>query len=102
MSNKSNENQSLAEEADPVPTTIETESLTNKSDESASSIAERVSAPMQPGDTKTPARRLSDVPGGMRAGAWESEEDEQRGKGMLQAAQESVARALDGGSRGAS
>jgi hypothetical protein len=65
---------------------------------------------MQPGDNKSTTRLLSDTPTGMRAGEWEASveggdrrrdrEKEEEGKGVLQAAQEAVARALGGGSRG--
>jgi hypothetical protein len=68
---------------------------------------------MHAGDNKSTTRLLSDTPTGMRAGEWEDSfegdtsgrrgrEKEEEGKGMLQAAQEAVAKALGGGSRGMS
>lgn len=53
------------------------------------------------GETRTPARKLSDIPPSRRRTDWKPEEEEQNtSKPMLQAAQETVARALGGTSRG--
>lgn len=52
---------------------------------------------MRIGDTKTTTRRLSDTPAQTNPQATEQQQD---GKGMLQQAQETVAKALGGGSRG--
>lgn len=51
------------------------------------------------GDTQAPARRLSDIPSGRESGEGKGEEDERK-KPMLQSAQETVASALGGSSRG--
>jgi hypothetical protein len=54
-----------------------------------------------PGNTQASARRLSDIPSDRQAGDWKPDEEEQNtSKPMLQAAQETVASALGGTSRG--
>ncbi|OJJ43151.1 hypothetical protein ASPZODRAFT_19842 [Penicilliopsis zonata CBS 506.65] len=76
----------------------------NRSKESGSSVAERVSAALQPGDTKSTTRRLSDSPPGSRVKDWKEEkteeEERRRKKSMMQSAQETVAKALGGGAKG--
>ena len=53
------------------------------------------------GQTQTTARRLSDIPTGRQRTDWRPDDEEQnKNKPMLQAAQETVARALGGTSRG--
>lgn len=53
------------------------------------------------GETKTTTRRLSDIPPSGQPRDWKPDEEEQNTrKPMLQGAQETVARALGGASRG--
>lgn len=114
MSGMAGDNHSSYEEeaTDPVTRTLHnpSQSYADHTKESGSSVAEKIAEAMQPGDNKTTTRLLSDTPTGMRAGEWEASigdgggrrdrEKEEEGKGTLQAAQEAVARALGGGSRG--
>ncbi|GFF24660.1 hypothetical protein IFM46972_01128 [Aspergillus udagawae] len=106
---------SYEEEAtDPITPTLHnpSQSYADHTKESASSVAEKIAEAMQPGDNKSTTRLLSDTPTGMRAGEWDASvgggdrrrdrEKEEEGTGVLQAAQEAVAKALGGGSRGTS
>ncbi|CAL5869118.1 uncharacterized protein PFLUO_LOCUS3346 [Penicillium psychrofluorescens] len=76
--------------------------------ESASKAREKIANRFQPGDTKSTSRRLSDTPSNVRQQFREfspkesAKESAQKSKSTLQNAQETVAKALGGGSRGAS
>ncbi|GFF67894.1 hypothetical protein IFM62136_07098 [Aspergillus lentulus] len=102
----------IEEATDPITPTLHnpSQSYADHTRESGSSVAEKIAEAMQPGDNKSTTRLLSDTPTGMRAGEWEASvegggdrrrdrEKEEEGKGVLQAAQEAVAKALGGGSR---
>ncbi|OJJ80159.1 uncharacterized protein ASPGLDRAFT_878368 [Aspergillus glaucus CBS 516.65] len=107
------DNQSPEEASDPITPTMQPESMASKARQSASSVAERIAAPLQPGDTTPTTRRMSDTPSTSRAhgegsgvdvgeGWSDVQAQKQEDKGMLQSAQEMVAKALGGGSRGSS
>ncbi|CAP99735.1 hypothetical protein PCH_Pc22g24470 [Penicillium rubens Wisconsin 54-1255] len=80
-------------------------SVTGRVHESASNARETIAEKFQPGDTKATSRRTSDTPdniwqfgqGGPRE---ERDYGLEREKSLLQSAQETVAKALGGGSRG--
>ncbi|RMJ27139.1 hypothetical protein PHISP_01967 [Aspergillus sp. HF37] len=92
---------SSEEGSDPIVPNIAPNTYGERAHESASSKAEKLMAPMQPGDTHTSARRLSDIPSNRQADDWKPDEEEQNtSKPMLQAAQETVASALGGTSCG--
>ncbi|OQE84154.1 hypothetical protein PENNAL_c0027G06637 [Penicillium nalgiovense] len=82
-----------------------TDRVTGRVHESASNAREKIAEKFQPGDTKTTSRRASDTPdniwqfgqGGPRE---ERDYGLEREKSLLQSAQETVAKALGGGSRG--
>ncbi|GFF36497.1 hypothetical protein IFM61606_06874 [Aspergillus udagawae] len=113
MSGMAGDNRSSYEEeaTDPITPTLHnpSQSYADHTKESASSVAEKIAEAMQPGDNKSTTRLLSDTPTGMRAGEWDASvgggdrrrdrEKEEEGTGVLQAAQEAVAKALGGGSR---
>ncbi|BDD61604.1 hypothetical protein MPDQ_004575 [Monascus purpureus] len=104
------------ESSDPINPTNQ---VPDRSAETASSLTESIHQSLQPGDTKATTRRLSDTPSNTQASRdWipvphggvgdqdklrrqEQEREEYSGKSMLQRAQETVAKALGGGSRGA-
>ncbi|KAJ6027910.1 hypothetical protein N7499_001369 [Penicillium canescens] len=74
--------------------------------ESASHAREKIANQLQPGDTMATSRRMSDIPDSV----WQLREDNvrevpdlgvEKSKPLLQYAQETVAKALGGGSRGA-
>lgn len=108
---------------------MQPESMASKARQSASSVAERIAAPLQPGtpplssnqntkrdadktgDTTPTTRRMSDTPSTSRVhgkgsgvdvgeGWSDVQAQRQEDKGMMQSAQEMVAKALGGGSRG--
>ncbi|KAL2007506.1 hypothetical protein VTN00DRAFT_8944 [Thermoascus crustaceus] len=88
---------SYAQEAsDKITPTVHNQSAVERAKEKAGGMAERVKGALQPGDSKSTTRRLSDTPAETNPQAAE----QQGGKGMLQQAQETVAKALGGGSRG--
>ncbi|KAJ5305676.1 hypothetical protein PENANT_c041G00826 [Penicillium antarcticum] len=85
-----------------------TDTAAGRVDKSASYAREKIAYQLQPGDTKATSRHISDTPDSI----WQFREDNARevpdhGVGveknqtMLQSAQETVAKALGGGSRGA-
>ncbi|KAF9240293.1 transcriptional regulator family: GATA type zinc finger [Penicillium roqueforti] len=96
------------EASEPFTTkTNTTDRVTGRVHESASHAREKIAEQLQPGDTKATSRRSSDTPdniwqfgqGGPRE---ERDYGLERNKSILQSAQETVAKALGGGSRGAS
>ncbi|KAJ5171017.1 Armadillo-like helical [Penicillium coprophilum] len=85
-----------------------TDSVVGRVHESASHAREKIAQQLQPGDTNATTRRMSDTPGndsiwqfGQGGSREERDYGLERDKSMLQSAQETVAKALGGGSRGA-
>ncbi|KAJ5571518.1 transcriptional regulator family: GATA type zinc finger [Penicillium sp. DV-2018c] len=90
-----------------VTKTNTTDTVKGRVHESASSVRERLAEQFQPGDTKTTTHRMSDTPGNVWEFGQGGVRDEpdyrlQRNKSLVQSAQETVAKALGGGSRGSS
>ncbi|KAL2001040.1 hypothetical protein VTN02DRAFT_2316 [Thermoascus thermophilus] len=93
------------EASDKITPTVHNQSAVERAKEKAGGVAQRVRGALQPGDTKTTTRRLSDTPAETNPSATEQGQQGQQGqggKGMLQQAQETVGKALGGTSRGSS
>ncbi|RJE21554.1 hypothetical protein PHISCL_06099, partial [Aspergillus sclerotialis] len=103
MSGMAGDSVTSSEEAsDPITPNIAPNTYYDRAKESASSVAEKLMAPIQPGETKTTTRRLSDIPSGRGRSDWTPAEEEQNKKkeqSMLESTGETVARALGGTSR---
>ncbi|CAI7649559.1 unnamed protein product [Penicillium glandicola] len=82
-----------------------TDTVTGRVHESASHAREKITEQLQPGDTKATSRRMSDTPDNIWQFGQDGSREErdyglERDKSLLQSAQETVAKALGGGSRG--
>ncbi|KAJ5092639.1 hypothetical protein NUU61_007509 [Penicillium alfredii] len=109
MSGMAGDTASTDEASSPIDTNVSNpDTLAGRGRESASNTREKIANRFQLGDNKATTRRLSDTPESMRRQFREfspresAKESAEKGKSMWQSAQETVAKALGGGSRGSS